>query len=75
MSSPILADTNTEEKDPIEEMLDRTGCKKTHISLQECMYEHKDWRKCQHLVNELRDCMLEYEKQKRPEFQNIDGEK
>ena len=34
MSSPILADTNTEEKDPIEEMLDRTGCKKTHISLQ-----------------------------------------
>lgn len=39
------------------------------------MYEHKDWRKCQHLVNELRDCMLEYEKQKRPEFQNIDGEK
>ncbi|KAH9497823.1 Cytochrome oxidase assembly factor 4 [Dermatophagoides farinae] len=60
-----------EEKDPIEEMLDRTGCKTIHISLQECMYEYKDWRKCQHLVNELRDCMLKHEKQKNEaEFQS-----
>lgn len=34
------------------------------------MFEYKDWRKCQNLVNDLRDCMLKYEQQKRPEFQN-----
>lgn len=35
------------------------------------MYEYKDWRKCQHLVNELRDCMLKHEKQKNEaEFQS-----
>lgn len=26
------------------------------------MFEHKDWRKCKPLVNSLRECMLEYEK-------------
>lgn len=32
--------------------------------MKECMYEHKDWRKCQNLVNELRDCMRNYERLK-----------
>ncbi|KPM03909.1 hypothetical protein NH340_JMT02927 [Sarcoptes scabiei] len=53
-----------EDKDALEEMLDRTGCKNQHFALQECMYEHKDWRKCQNLVNELRDCMRNYERLK-----------
>lgn len=25
------------------------------------MYEHRDWRKCQDLVNNLRNCMLKHE--------------
>ncbi|KAH9406623.1 Cytochrome oxidase assembly factor 4 [Tyrophagus putrescentiae] len=61
-ATPIAS--NGEEKDPLEEMLDRTGCKEVHFSLQECMYEHRDWRKCQNLVSSLRQCMLEYEQRR-----------
>ena len=53
-----------EEKDPLDEMLDRTGCKDIHHALQDCMYEHRDWRRCQPLVGELRQCMQKYEQSK-----------
>jgi len=29
--------------------------------LQECMAEHKDWRKCQQQVQDFRKCMTEYD--------------
>lgn len=63
-SAPGTSPVTNEQTDPLEEMLDRTGCKQTHYSLSECMFEHRDWRKCQHLVNDLRNCMLEYEQRK-----------
>jgi len=53
-----------EEEDPLDTMLNRTGCKELHFSLQDCMAEHRDWRQCQHLVKQFRDCMSEYEKRK-----------
>jgi hypothetical protein len=29
------------------------------------MAEHRDWRACQQLVSQFRDCMKEYEKNKK----------
>ncbi|XP_054153837.1 cytochrome c oxidase assembly factor 4 homolog, mitochondrial-like [Oppia nitens] len=59
---PVRSDN--EEVDPLEAMLDKTGCKQHHYSLQDCMYEHRDWRKCQDLVQQLKDCMNRYEQSK-----------
>uniref|UniRef100_A0A915HG28 CHCH domain-containing protein n=1 Tax=Romanomermis culicivorax TaxID=13658 RepID=A0A915HG28_ROMCU len=34
------------------------------LRAQECMFEHRDWRKCQDLVKNFRICMEEYERNK-----------
>jgi cytochrome c oxidase assembly factor 4 len=50
-----------EDEDPVDKMLKQTGCAELHYSLQECMSEYKDWRKCQDLVQEFKKCMTTYE--------------
>ncbi|CAG2182174.1 unnamed protein product, partial [Oppiella nova] len=71
-----------EEEDPLETMLNRTGCKELHYSLQtrasiplttqDCMAEHRDWRRCQDLVQKFKDCMIAYEKTKQHHKTNSD---
>ncbi|CAG2122284.1 unnamed protein product [Medioppia subpectinata] len=53
-----------EEEDPLETMLNKTGCKELHYSLQDCMAEHRDWRQCKDLVQQFKECMIIYEKNK-----------
>lgn len=50
----------TEEVDPVEQMLKRTGCIELHYKVQECIAETQDWRKCQDRVKEFKSCMQKY---------------
>merc|ERR1712150_170591 len=47
-----------EEEDPVEKMIKKSGCLELHWSVQECMAETKDWRKCQDQVTAFRKCMM-----------------
>ncbi|XP_044729867.1 cytochrome c oxidase assembly factor 4 homolog, mitochondrial [Chrysoperla carnea] len=49
-----------EVSDPVEKMLQKTGCIKLHYKVQECIAETQDWRKCQDIVKEFRTCMEAY---------------
>jgi len=62
---PQSKPSDDEIEDPLEIMLNKTGCKELHFQLQDCMAEHRDWRACQQLVSQFRDCMKEYEKNKK----------
>ncbi|XP_076360327.1 uncharacterized protein LOC143252299 [Tachypleus tridentatus] len=46
-----------EEDDHVEKMLKKTGCLELHYAVQECMADHKDWRKCQEQVAKFRACI------------------
>lgn len=50
--------------DPVEEMLKKTGCIDLHYAVQECMAEHRDWRKCQDVVRKFQYCMEQNAKQR-----------
>ena len=45
-----------EEKDVYECALEKSGCSKFHFALQDCYYEHKDWRKCKKEMADLKKC-------------------
>jgi cytochrome c oxidase assembly factor 4 len=49
-STPYL-DTN--------EIIERTGCSELHDLLMICMYDNKDWRKCQKEVQDFKKCYTE----------------
>jgi hypothetical protein len=34
----------------VEQLLAKSGCAEEHYRVQECMVEHRDWRRCQHVV-------------------------
>ncbi|KAF2364805.1 hypothetical protein FHG87_004432 [Trinorchestia longiramus] len=53
-----------EEDDPVEKMLKKAGCLEQHYSVQLCMAENKDWRKCQEVVKEFQTC-IETDKKRR----------
>lgn len=46
--------------DPVENMLKKTGCIELHYKVQECIAESQDWRTCQDVVNNFKQCMNEY---------------
>lgn len=46
-----------DEEDPVVKMIKQTGCLEQHNEIMECMFEHKDWRKCQDKVKAFRLCM------------------
>lgn len=50
--------------DPVTKLLKESGCLRVNTELQECMFQHKDWRKCQSLVQALKECMEGYKQQK-----------
>lgn len=53
-----------EEKDAYEVALERSGCAAFHYALQDCYFQHKDWRKCQKEMAEFKKCNDEQIKQK-----------
>ncbi|VDN99674.1 unnamed protein product [Rodentolepis nana] len=60
---PIKPTTdNDEEDDPVIASIKRTGCLDLHNAIMECMYENKDWRKCQNEVKSFRLCMSKKDK-------------
>ena len=62
-----LEQRNEEEKDVYETLIENSGCSKFHFALQDCYFEHNDWRKCQKEMAEFRECMSEHSKQKKNE--------
>ncbi|XP_017537143.1 cytochrome c oxidase assembly factor 4 homolog, mitochondrial [Pygocentrus nattereri] len=50
-----------DEKDPVDQMISRTGCSALHYAIQDCMAEHQDWRKCQKQVKDFKDCMMSFQ--------------
>ncbi|GAU93838.1 hypothetical protein RvY_05712 [Ramazzottius varieornatus] len=46
-----------DEEDPVAKAIQKTGCLDIHHALQECMAEKQDWRKCQDLVQQFKECM------------------
>ncbi|CAG7725106.1 unnamed protein product [Allacma fusca] len=63
-TSKLPEGNNTEDEDPVELMLKRTGCLEKHYSVLECISETKDWRLCQQVVAEFRQCMDAYKQKK-----------
>ncbi|XP_034173426.1 uncharacterized protein LOC117601134 isoform X3 [Osmia lignaria lignaria] len=55
-------------EDPVERMLDRTGCKELHYQVQECIAETQDWRKCQEQVKKFKVCMDEYQRKREKSY-------
>ncbi|GFN98919.1 coiled-coil-helix-coiled-coil-helix domain-containing protein 8 [Plakobranchus ocellatus] len=51
-------------EDPVETMINKTGCLQLHYAVQECMGEKQDWRLCQKEVTEFRKCMEQGMKKK-----------
>ncbi|KAM3173358.1 hypothetical protein ACTXT7_012649 [Hymenolepis weldensis] len=53
---PAIPKTDDDEEEDL-----RTGCLDQHNAIMECMYNHKDWRKCQNEVKFFRQCMSKKE--------------
>ncbi|KAK6183295.1 hypothetical protein SNE40_010801 [Patella caerulea] len=69
MAAPMAHDRTrrpdeNEEEDPVETLINKTGCAKLHYAVQDCMAEHQDWRKCQKEVTEFRTCVEKNMKKK-----------
>ncbi|XP_013777141.1 cytochrome c oxidase assembly factor 4 homolog, mitochondrial-like [Limulus polyphemus] len=64
---PQLNIEDEEEDDPVEKMLKKTGCLELHYAVQECMADHKDWRKCQEQVAKFRACIQAQQSAIKPE--------
>ncbi|RWS25710.1 hypothetical protein B4U80_02581 [Leptotrombidium deliense] len=62
MSSKAHSYTVSEnEDDPFEKAIKSTGCYDKHVQLQDCMFEHRDWRVCQPHVKQFKECMATYQ--------------
>lgn len=46
-----------DDDDLVDTMLKKSGCLKIHHKLQECIAETKDWRKCQDILEEFKECI------------------
>lgn len=55
----------SEERDTFEIALEKSGCSKFHYTLQDCYFEHKDWRKCQKEMAEFKKCTEEHNRKKK----------
>ena len=59
-----LEQQSEEEKDVYETLIENSGCSRFHFALQDCYFEHNDWRKCQKEMAEFKQCMSEHSKQR-----------
>lgn len=53
-----------EEKDSYEVALENSGCSQFHYALQDCYFQHKDWRKCKKEMAEFKECTDRQNKRK-----------
>uniref|UniRef100_T1JGC2 CHCH domain-containing protein n=1 Tax=Strigamia maritima TaxID=126957 RepID=T1JGC2_STRMM len=51
-------------QDPVENMINKTGCLEKHNAVQMCMFEQRDWRKCKKEVTEFKLCIEEHQRKK-----------
>lgn len=54
------------EKDPFDEMIEKTGCHDLNNAVIDCYYEAKDWRACKDKVAAFKDCFGKYQKSRDP---------
>ncbi|XP_033741000.1 cytochrome c oxidase assembly factor 4 homolog, mitochondrial-like [Pecten maximus] len=54
-----------DDDDPVEKLLKKAGCLDQHYAVQECMFDNKDWTKCQNQVKEFRECVERSQKKKK----------
>ena len=47
-----------EEEDRMEAAIRKTGCSDENFAVQDCMFEHRDWRKCQKQVKAFKECIM-----------------
>ncbi|XP_048838774.1 cytochrome c oxidase assembly factor 4 homolog, mitochondrial isoform X2 [Brienomyrus brachyistius] len=59
-----------DEDDPVDRMVNRTGCGDQHYAVQDCMAKHQDWRKCQPQVLSFKECMAAYQKARKGQLLN-----
>ena len=45
-----------DEIDLVDEAIKKSGCVNENNAIQECFYEHKDWRKCTKEVKAMKEC-------------------
>lgn len=50
-------ETEEEEEDFFNTVIDKSGCAEFHYALQDCYFEQGDWRKCTKEMEEFRKCM------------------
>jgi len=46
--------------DLVDRILKTSGCFDAHYKVQECISEHKDWRRCKDTVEAFKKCMKNY---------------
>ncbi|KAI9317886.1 hypothetical protein BX666DRAFT_1856543 [Dichotomocladium elegans] len=46
----------SEEEDPYNARIERTGCAQENEDLQLCFYDKKDWRLCKEEMKRFREC-------------------
>jgi hypothetical protein len=54
----MTAPPNNEAMDAYETAIEQSGCKTEHERLLECHAQHRDWRPCQALLQEFRQCYM-----------------
>lgn len=47
-----------EEEDKVDAAIRKTGCSVENYAIQDCMFENKDWRKCQNEVKAFKECIM-----------------
>lgn len=52
-------DTSNLDDDPLVSMLKKLGCYDQHVAVQECMFDHRDWRACKQQTETFRKCYEE----------------
>ncbi len=61
---PPREDEDDGDMDPVDRMLKKAGCLDLHYKVQECMVDHKDWRKCKDEVQAFKKCVAEDRKRR-----------
>jgi len=46
-----------EEEDLVDTLIEKSGCSQEHYLVNECMVEHRDWRKCQQTLRNFQACL------------------
>jgi len=46
-----------EGEDLVDQLIKKSGCENEHYLVQECMVEHRDWRRCQQTLKNFQACL------------------